>query len=266
MINHKRRKRLLALLNEHVHVSVERLCQWLNASAATVRRDIAWLAERNMLNRVRGGAERLPPTPTSFALSGASFQASLASFPAQKRAIARYAASLCQDGETIIINGGSTTFMMAEFLVHRQLKILTHSFLMAERLLTTSENQIILPGGQVYREQNVILSPFDNDISQHHYASKMFMGSYGLSLLGLMEADPLLIQAEKRLMGQAEQIIVLMDSSKFSRKAGLVLCALSQVHSLITDNQVSDAVVQWLEQAGVQVVTIAPEQEAVLED
>lgn len=266
MINHKRRKGLLSLLAEHSNASVEQLCQWLNASAATVRRDIAWLAERNLLNRIRGGAERLAPKKHAFALSGETFQASLERFPAQKRAIARYAASLCEDGETIIINGGTTTFMMAEFLAHKQLKILTNSFLMAERLLTTSENQIIVPGGQVYREQNVILSPFDNDITQHHYAAKMFMGVYGLSMLGLMEADPLLIQAEKRLLSQAEQLIVMIDSSKFTRKAGLILCGLNRVNCLITDSAVEDGMVQMVEQAGARVVTVTPDPERLLED
>lgn len=148
---------------------------------------------------------------------------------------------------------------MVEFLVDKRLKILTNSFMMAERLLMTSENEIILPGGKVYREQNVILSPFDNDISQHHYAGKMFMGVYGLSMLGLMEADPMLIQAEKRLISQAEELIVLADSSKFARKAGLILCGLNRVSCVITDTGASDAAVQMLEQSGVKVLTVAPE-------
>lgn len=259
MVNHKRRKGLLKLLAEHHSVSVEQLVELLSTSPATVRRDIAWLAERNMLIRTRGGAEMLPQKKRAFALSGETFQSKLEQFAAPKRAIARHAAALCVDGETIIINGGTTTYMMCEFLVDKRLKILTNSFLMAERLLTSSENEIILPGGKVYREQNVILSPFDNDITQHHYAGKMFMGVFGLSLLGLMEADPLLIQAEKRLISQTEELYVLADSSKFARKAGLILCGLNRVTCVITDTDASDAAVQMLEQAGVKVIAVEPE-------
>lgn len=262
MVNHKRRKGLLRLLAEHHAASVEQLVEWLNASPATVRRDIAWLAERNMLLRTRGGAENLPGKKPAFALSGETFQNNLASCAGAKRAIARHAVSLCTEGETIIINGGTTTFMMAEFLAETRLKILTNSFLMAERLLTSSENEIILPGGQVYREQNVILSPFDNDITQHHYAGKMFMGVYGLSMLGLMEADPLLIQAEKRLIGQAEELIVLVDSSKFARKAGLILCGLNRVSCVITDTGAPESALNMLRQAGVKVVTVTPDADA----
>lgn len=259
MVNHKRRKRLLKLLAEHQTATVQQLVEWLNASPATVRRDISWLAARNLLTRTRGGAENLLPKKRQFALTSETFQNNIQCFAARKRAIARHAASLCVDGETIIINGGTTTFMMAEFLADKQLKILTNSFLMAERLLVSSENEIIVPGGKVYREQNVILSPFDNDITQHHYASKMFMSVYGLSLLGLMEADPLLIQAEKRLISQAEELVVLADSSKFAKKAGLILCGLDRVSTVITDTNASDGAVQLLEQYGVNVVTVAPD-------
>jgi DeoR family ulaG and ulaABCDEF operon transcriptional repressor len=259
MVNHKRRKRLLKLLAEHQTATVQQLVEWLNASPATVRRDISWLAARNLLTRTRGGAENLLPKKRQFALTSETFQNNIQCFAARKRAIARHAASLCADGETIIINGGTTTFMMAEFLADKQLKILTNSFLMAERLLVSSENEIIVPGGKVYREQNVILSPFDNDITQHHYASKMFMSVYGLSLLGLMEADPLLIQAEKRLISQAEELVVLADSSKFAKKAGLILCGLDRVSTVITDTNASDSAVQLLEQYGVNVVTVAPD-------
>ncbi|KQZ44604.1 DeoR/GlpR transcriptional regulator [Massilia phosphatilytica] len=262
MVNHKRRKRLLKLLAEHQTATVQQLVEWLNASPATVRRDISWLAARNLLTRTRGGAENLLPKKRQFPLSSETFQNNIQCYAARKRAIARHAAGMCTDGETIIINGGTTTFMMAEFLADKHLKILTNSFLMAERLLVSSENEIIVPGGKVYREQNVILSPFDNDITQHHYAGKMFMSVYGLSLLGLMEADPLLIQAEKRLISQAEELIVLADSSKFARKAGLILCGLDRVSTVITDTGASDKAVQTLEQYGVKVVTVEPDEVA----
>ena len=260
MVNHKRRKRLLKLLAEHNSATVQQLVAWLSASPATVRRDISWLAARNLLTRTRGGAENLQQVKRSIALTSETFQNNIECYADRKRAIARYAANMCNDGETIIINGGTTTFMMAEFLVDKKLKILTNSFMMAERLLVSSENEIIVPGGRVYREQNVILSPFDNDITQHHYAGKMFMSVYGLSLLGLMEVDPLLIQAEKRLISQAEELIVLADSSKFAKKAGLILCGLNRVSCLITDHYASDSAVQLLEQSGVKVITVAPEE------
>jgi DeoR family ulaG and ulaABCDEF operon transcriptional repressor len=259
MVNHKRRKSLLKLLAEHQVVTVPQLVEWLNASPATVRRDINWLADRKLLARTRGGARNIEQKSRQHPLASETFDNNIQCFASRKRAIARYAASMCSDDETIIINGGTTTFMMAEFLTEKPLKILTNSFLMAERLLVSSKSEVIVPGGTIYREQNVILSPFDNDITQHHYASKMFMSVYGLSLLGLMEADPVLIQAEKRLISQTEELIVLADSSKFARRAGLILCGLDRVSTVITDTDVSDKAVQMLEQSGVKVITVQPD-------
>ncbi|RVU43937.1 DeoR/GlpR family DNA-binding transcription regulator [Rubrivivax rivuli] len=258
MTNHKRHKKLLKLLDEHGQASTEELMAWLSASAATVRRDLAWLAARQQLVRWRGGAQRLPQAGGGL-LRSQTFRHNIGQRAAEKRAIARYAAGLCLPDETVIINGGTTTFMMAEFLATRRLRILTNSFLLAERLLNTSENQVILPGGSVYREQNVIVSPFENDIAQHHYAARMFMGVHGISAAGLVEADPLLVQAERRLMQQAEQLYVLVDSSKFEGRSGLLLCGLDRVSTVITDTGVPDAAVQWLERQGVRVVAVAPE-------
>jgi DeoR family ulaG and ulaABCDEF operon transcriptional repressor len=259
-MNHDRRKKLLKLLAAHQTASIRWLAEALDVSPATARRDIDWLASRNLLVRTRGGAQSAGPKSQQSPLSSEAFQKSILECAARKRAIAKEAASMCVDGETIIINGGTTTFMMAEFLAEKNMRILTNSFPMAQRLLATSENEIVLSGGKIYREQNVILAPFDNDVTQSHYASKMFTSVYGLSLLGLMEADPLLIQAEQRLIKQAEELIVVADSSKFGRNAGLILCRLDQVARVITDTDVSDKAVQMLEHQGIQVITVPAEE------
>ena len=117
----------------------------------------------------------------------------------KKRAIARAAVELCQDGDSIIINGGTTTFQMVHHLARRRMQILTNSFPIAEHLLRNSKNTITVPGGAIYREQNIILSPFDNDVTRNFYARLMFTSARGISPIGVMEGDPLLIQAEQKL-------------------------------------------------------------------
>ena len=74
---------------------------------------------------------------------------------------------LCDDGEPIIINGGTTTFQMVHPLATKRLQVFTNSFPIAEHLLKHSKNTIMLPGGTIYREQNIILSPFDNDVTRN---------------------------------------------------------------------------------------------------
>ena len=85
------------------------------------------------------------------------------------------------------------------------------------------------------------------------------MGVYGLGPIGLMEADPLLVQAEQKLMGQADELIVLADSSKFTKRSSLVLCPLSEITTVITDDGIPDAAASMLEVAGVSLYVVSQE-------
>jgi DeoR family ulaG and ulaABCDEF operon transcriptional repressor len=192
--------------------------EWLNASPATVRRDISWLAARNLLTAPAAGPRTCCQKKRHFALSSETFQNNIQCYAARKRAIARHAVSMCADGETIIINGGTTTFMMAEFLADKQPQDPDQLLPDGRTPAGIERKRDHRPGRQDLPRTERHPVPFDNDITQHHYASKMFMSVYGLSLLGLMEADPLLIQAEKRLISQAEELVVLADSSKFAAR------------------------------------------------
>lgn len=259
MANHERHKRILKLLSEAGEASVQELASWLGASPATLRRDIKLLDISHQLVRVHGGAQSLLPGSRPAPLRSGEFERDLQLHVDRKHAIARQAAALCKDGDTVIINGGSTTYMMADFLAQKKLRILTNAFRTAQRLLETGDSEVILPGGTIYPQQNVILSPFEADVVRHYYADKLFTGVHGLSLLGAMEGDPVLVQSERRLMAQARQVVVLADSSKFTQRGGVFLCALECIACVITDSAAPDASVQMLERAGVQVQVVQPE-------
>jgi len=253
----ERHRIILSAVQDRPVVTVVDLCNLTDASEATIRRDIATLHTQRKLRRVRGGAEAISP-PQFVGLAGRTFAVNETLRIREKQAIARAAVDLCQDGEPIIINGGTTTFQMVHPLATRRLQVLTNSFPIAEHLLKHSKNTVMLPGGAIYREQNIILSPFENDIARNFYARRMFMGAQGVGPLGLMEADPLLIQAEEKLIGQADELIVLVDSSKFKNRSSLVLCPLTRVHTLITDDGISDKDAAMLEAADVNLIVAQP--------
>jgi DeoR family ulaG and ulaABCDEF operon transcriptional repressor len=184
------------------------------------------------------------------------------SLVAEKRAIDRAAVELCEDGESIIINGGTTTFQMVYPLATRRMQVMTNSFPIAEHLLRQSRNAVLVPGGTIYREQMIVLSPFENDVTRNFYARHMFMGAQGVGALGLMEADPLLIQAEQKLINQADELVVLVDSSKFEKRSSLILCGLERIATIVTDDRVDDRAAAMLEAAGVRLVVVAPATQA----
>lgn len=249
----ERHRIILSAVQDRPVVTVVDLCALTGASEATIRRDIAALHVQKKLRRVRGGAESLNPNQLP-GLAGRPFSLNQSINTAQKQAIARAAVDMCEDGEPIIINGGTTTFQMVHPLASRRLQVFTNSFPIAEHLLKNSKCTIMLSGGTIYREQNIILSPFDNDVTRNFYARRMFMSAQGVGPLGLMEADPLLIQAEQKLIGQADELVVLVDSTKFENRSSLVLCGLNRIDTLITDDGISDKAAAMLEAADVKLI------------
>lgn len=252
----ERHTAILSAVQDRPFVSVADLCGLTGVSEATIRRDISTLHMQKKLRRVRGGAEAIAP-PQFVGLAGRTFAVNETIRRAEKQAIARAAAELCEDGEPIIINGGTTTFQMVHPLASRRLQVFTNSFPIAEHLLKHSKNTVMLSGGAIYREQNIILSPFENDVTRNFYARRMFMGAQGLGPLGLMEADPLLIQAEEKLIGQADELVVLVDSTKFTARSSLVLCPLTRIDVVITDDGISDRAAAMLEAADIRLI-VAP--------
>lgn len=255
MHENDRHRVILSAVQERSLVTVGELGSLTGASEATVRRDINTLDAQKRLRRVRGGAEAITTKPF-VGLAGRPFSVNETLNIAEKQAIAVAAAELCNDGEPIIINGGTTTFQMVHPLASLRMQVFTNSFPIAEHLLKNSGNTVMLSGGIVYREQNIILSPFDNDVTRNFYAKRMFMGAQGLGPLGLMEGDPLLIQAEQKLIGQAEELIVLADSSKFAIRSSLVLCPLEQISTVITDDGIDEHTAAMLESADVKLIVV----------
>ncbi len=249
----ERHRVILAAVESRPMATVADLVELTGTSEATIRRDIAALHVQGKLRRLRGGAEAVNP-PSQSGLVGRPFSVNETINMPLKRAIAKVAVGLCADGEAIIINGGTTTYQMVYFLAHRRMQVFTNSFPIAEHLLAHSKNTVTVPAGTIYREQNIILSPFENDGSRNFHASKMFMGAQGVGPHGVMEADPLLIQAEQKLISQADELIILVDSSKFRARSSLILCPLERAHTVITDRGIRDEERHMLETAGVRVI------------
>lgn len=253
MHERERQRIILSAVQERSVATVAELVELTDSSEATIRRDIAGLHLEGRLRRVRGGAEGLSP-PQQASLVGRPFSVNRTLNAVAKRAIAREAVALCEDGDDVVINGGTTTFQMVHGLATRRLQVLTNSFPVAAHLLEHSKNTVMLAGGTLYREQGIVLSPFEDDFASHFHARRMFVGAHGVGRLGLTESDPLVIQSERRFMDQSDELVVLADSSKFSRRSSLVFCALDDIDVLVTDEGIDDASAAMLERAEVRLI------------
>ncbi|WP_333815826.1 DeoR/GlpR family DNA-binding transcription regulator [Tabrizicola sp.] len=253
---------ILTRLRDKGIVRVADLVGVTGASVATLRRDLAKLEDSGQLRRVHGGAESVASTQTP--LTAPSFDASQTLNADLKRAVAQGAANLCQDGDSIILNAGSTTWFLAQCLRRHRMQVLTNSFPIAQELIAHSANRVVLPGGELYREAGIILSPFDEDAIQHFAASKMFMSCYSITPLGIIESDPLVARAEAKLLSRTEKLVVVADSTKFEARGNMVVCPLARVSTLVTDTGAPPHLLDHLRQLGVEVILIDPKEAKVL--
>ncbi len=243
---------ILRLLAARGFVTFRELEATILASPASLRRDLARLHRQGKLVRVHGGARSAQGPPRS--LEGVPFHENVVKHAKAKSAIGRAAAALCEPGEAIIIDGGSTTLTMCPHIENLGLQVLTNALNIVNALLAQTRTRITLPAGTVFREQNIVLSPYEDDGIGGFHASKLFMGAASLGPRGAMQVDTLLIQAERRFMKRADRVILLVDSSKFEAPTGHRLCRLDEIDTVITDDRISPAHARMLESAGVKLL------------
>lgn len=256
----QREKRILALIEQQGFLSFQQLDADIDASPATLRRDLERLSQRGLINRVRGGAERAGQSKdgVNLTLLGAPFHENASLHEPQKEAIGKAAAALCSIGEAVMIDGGSTTLQMCPHLEGLSLQVLTNSLHIVSALLPQAGTRVLVPAGTVFREQNIILSAAGEDSMPRFHAPKLFMGAAALGPHGPMQADVILVAAEQRLIARATRVIVLIDSSKFAGPSGHVMCSLSEIDTVITDDRISAEDRRMVEAAGVELIVASP--------
>lgn len=253
------RERLIAeALRPTGFVSYRELESMLDASPATIRRDLSRLEEAGQIVRVHGGAKTVdgsePARGPQFRLTGTPFDQSIAQNLAAKQAIGRTAASLCTPGEGVMIDGGTTTLQMCPHLDGLDLQVLTNSLHIVNALLPQAGTRLLVPSGSVFREQNIILAAAGEESMPRFHAPRLFMGAAAVGPQGVMQADVVLVAAERRLIDRAEEVILLVDSSKFRSQSGTIVCGLDEIDLVITDSEISRDDAAMLEAAGVRVI------------
>ncbi|ODN71262.1 DeoR/GlpR family DNA-binding transcription regulator [Methylobrevis pamukkalensis] len=255
MGGNQRHQKIREALRDRSFVSVKDLVDLLDASPATVRRDIDKLNEAGDVRKVFGGVASTEAGGATERQSAAPFDENRVLAVDAKRAIAREAERLCRDGDSIIIHGGSTCFLFGMRLARRSLRIFTNSMPLAAWLGEHGTCQLMVAGGDLHREPGIIQTmPVEPPA---FYGSKFFIGAQGIGPSGVMESHPLLARSVEALLGCTDEVIVLADSRKFAIRARHVVYPLTRIGKLITDDGLADNDAKMLEAAGVEVIIAA---------
>jgi DeoR family ulaG and ulaABCDEF operon transcriptional repressor len=271
MLERERKITIARLLDLRGFATIHDIVEATGASEATIRRDFGEMERTGSLLRVRGGVELSGARSARGALSadaaklGEVARAGPAEPPLdsrlginqeKKRRIARQACLGIRPGDTIMIDGGSTTYHMAEFLAGMAITVVTNSFAIAEHLVRHSECTVILPEGVVNPNSRLILNNLCADPFANYNASVAFMGVEGISETTLSNSDPLLIQMERAMIARSRELVILADETKFGTIGHLTLCPTDRATRIITTKDADREMVGRLREKGIEIVTV----------
>lgn len=247
----ERRTAILELLERASAVQVEELSRQFEVSLVTIRKDLTDLESRGLLRRTHGGA-----TPAHKSLFNPSFREKLHLRDAQKDAIARAALESIEDGDTLILDAGSTTLQLARKLRGRfqSLFVLTNSIPIALELSETPFEVLVL-GGQMRHHSMALIGPASAVVLEAYHADKAFIGATGVSLAqGYSTPNPFEAQTKSAMVRAADRVFALVDSSKLGRATLASFAPIEDVELLITDAEAPQDFLRGLEARGLAVV------------
>src|SRR5262245_59627924 len=175
----------------------------------------------------------------------------------EKRLIAKAAAARVQDGDSILLDGGTTTLEVARLLVGRPLQVVTNSLPIAQLFASSRETDLVMLGGYIYPRTGVALGPLMVRMMEGIHVRQTIMGVGGITAKGLFNSNMLLVETERRMMRCADEVVLVTDRTKFGRQALAFLCELSTIDTLITDPGLGAEHRRLVEAAGVRLVVAA---------
>ncbi|MGQ9493457.1 MAG: DeoR/GlpR family DNA-binding transcription regulator [Anaerolineae bacterium] len=251
MLAEERRAILLQKLRENGYIEVAEVAGPLEVSPATIRRDLTHLERGGQLIRTRGGAVLGMPSTALEPPYELKRQRNIE----QKHRIAAAAAEMVRDGETIILDAGSTTYELALLLMRRRnLTVVTNDLQIAAKLAANPNIALVCTGGIARANVYTLLGPQVEAFLRNLRVNKTFLGADAIHEDGAIGNVVLEEVAVKQAMVHAgEQVIVLADSSKFGVIGFAKVCDLAEVDILITDTGVPDHILSMLKAWPVQV-------------
>ncbi len=252
MLAETRRRRLIELITQQGYATLDELVRGLAVSESTIRRDLEALDLAGSIKRTHGGA-----ICTGESRSMPAFDERTGTAAGEKRAIGLAAAALIEDGDTVLLDGGTTTLEIARALVGRPVQVVTNSLPIAQLLASNQQTELILIGGYVYPRTGVALGPLAIATMETIRVRKAVLGAGGIVPEGIYNSNSLLVETERQMMSCGQEIIIVADHTKFGRLALARLCSLQEVNQFVVDSGVSDLGRAMLEQAGA-LVHVAP--------
>lgn len=244
----QRHIQILELLTEHSKMEVTELSKMLRVSQVTIRKDLDVLGQMGLVKREHGFAHLH---------SNDDINNRLAYHYEIKQKIAKKAAALVEDGETIMIESGSCCALLASEIaqIKKDVTIITNSAFIANYIRKETQVKILLVGGDYQKEAQVMVGPMVRKCIENIFVDKLFVGTDGFTeRTGFTGNDYMRAEAVKDMARQAEKVFVVTESIKFSNRGNISLIPTQKVYAVITDEYIPEDIEQYLKEQNVEVI------------
>lgn len=248
----ERHDEILSLLDNKQRLLTNDLAAELKTTSATIRKDLAILEKKGLLKRTHGGAVKIKNLYSGLALS----EKEKIKID-EKRKLVKEAVKLISEGDTIILDSGSTTSLLAkEIKSIKGLTVITNALNVASDLIQ-SDVEVIMIGGTLVKETLTLVGPLADETLKRISSGKLFMGVDGIDFtVGLTTPNILEAHTTKVMMEISGEIILMTDESKFGRRSLGVICPVSDIDRLITTKKLTPDELSRCEQGGVEVTIV----------
>jgi len=256
IVPEERRTRLLELVRLRGFASLPDLATELEVSESTVRRDLDHLEDTGTAKRTHGGVFYTGPSPKL-----PHFDVRQSSQWEKKRTIAQVAAKLIADGDTVLLDGGSTTYELAQLLVERPVQVVTNSLPVANLFTASSNADLVMLGGYVHQRTGVTVGPYANEMLAEINVRRAVLSVASIGERGFYNSNVLLVETERAMMQSADEVIIVADSTKFGHQSLAQLCELGDPDKLVVDDEISPEWKNKITAAGLELVVAGEEGE-----
>jgi DeoR/GlpR family transcriptional regulator of sugar metabolism len=253
----KRIDLILEILSLNRKIKVKLLAEWLDVSDVTLRKDLDNLEKQGMIRRTHGYVCLGSTEDTS---------ARMALSHSIKRRIAKEAVLAVEEGETIMLDSGSCCALFAEELVQakKNITIITNSVFISNHVYKLSANKLILLGGHLQPESQVMVGPVTKKCAQEFYSDKYFMGADGfIPGHGFTGKDLFRVETAVELSKRAKEIYVLTEAEKFKRRGAHSLMHMDKITGVYTDENIPKDAEEALRKHNVSVHKVPAKEERV---
>jgi DeoR/GlpR family transcriptional regulator of sugar metabolism len=245
----ERHSKLRDLFSSQEFASIEDLCRTLRVSEATTRRDLNHMEKHGLVRRVHGGALSLLTRD-----EGLDFGLLSTSCSEEKVRIGRSAAMLVEDGQTVILGGGSTAVEVARHLSGKNIHVVTNSIPIMQVFWDCKYVDVTSTGGYLYPRLGVQLGPICEHTLAQITADILVMGIGGMSEKGLSDSNALIVSSIRKMIEVSRKVVIVADHTKFGRDRVVPVAPLPEIDVVVTDDGLRAGHRRWLRKEGIEVI------------